>query len=172
MVGIKKENRKGLTTGEPTLQPDFKNIINRIRNEGFMVKLDTNGSRPGVLKELIDEGLLNYIAMDVKVPRGRYDLLTEVDNITKKVDKSIKMVKNSGIDYGFRTTVVSKLLDRESIKDIVDWVDPAERYFLQAFENEKTLDKSFSDLKPFWEDFLKEIVEDMEDNFGVCKLRR
>ena len=133
------EARKGRLTGvcisggEPTLQPDLISFIKRVREMGYAVKLDTNGYRPDVLKKLIDGGLVDYIAMDIKTSRERYSEVAGVDVDVAKIEKSASLIMSCGIDYEFRTTVVKELHSGEDFTNIGNWLAGAKAYFLQGF---------------------------------------
>ncbi|MBN2538411.1 MAG: anaerobic ribonucleoside-triphosphate reductase activating protein, partial [Deltaproteobacteria bacterium] len=99
-----------ITGGEPTLQPDLIECIKIIRSMGYMVKIDTNGSFPEVLRKLIDDNLLDYIAMDVKAPPEKYGEVTGSSIAVDNIAESIHLIMDSGIDYEFRTTIVKSLL--------------------------------------------------------------
>ena len=105
-----------LSGGEPTLQPGLKDWILKLRDLGLDIKLDTSGYHPDVLKDLLLEGLLDYIAMDIKAPPGKYALLSGVKDIQlAHIEKSIRLLRNSGLPYEFRTTFVPGLLDAGGI---------------------------------------------------------
>jgi len=122
-----------ITGGEPTLQSDLSNIIEKIKGLGYSVKLDTNGTNPAVLKELIEKKLINYIAMDIKAPFERYKELagTEVD--LEKIKQSIRQIMISGIDYEFRTTVVKYLLNDNDVELLKSEFSNVKRYVLKDF---------------------------------------
>lgn len=122
-----------ITGGEPTLQPDLKDFIIKIRDMGYSVKLDTNGNNPNVLKELIDEGLLDYIAMDIKNSQSKYSLTAGVDVKLENIIQSIELLKQEKVDYEFRTTVVKELHEESDFHNIGAWLKGARRYFLQGF---------------------------------------
>ena len=108
-----------ITGGEPTLRRDLPEFISKIKALGYLVKLDTNGTRPEMIRELLDKGVLDYIAMDIKAPVYKYDILAGVENaFTDKVLQSIELIKNSGIDREFRTTVTDELHTAEDIAAI------------------------------------------------------
>lgn len=131
--------RKGLldgvciTGGEPLLQDGIEDFIEKIKSLGFSVKLDTNGSFPEKLEKLVNMGLIDYVAMDIKNSRNKYCLTTDAQIDLEKIDKSISFLINSGVDYEFRTTVVKEYHSVEDIKDIGEWIKGAKRYFLQNF---------------------------------------
>lgn len=145
-----------ITGGEPTLQPDLEQFINRIKELGYMVKLDTNGSNPDVLNSLLHKGLLDYVAMDVKASKENYQ--KAVGNVhldLQNVEKSIDLLKNCGIFYEFRTTVVKGIHSVEEFEEIGAWLAGANAYYLQAYrENEEVL-------VPGFDCFSKEEMEKM-----------
>lgn len=131
-----------ISGGEPTLQPDLPGFISRIRDLGLAVKLDTNGSRPDVLSRLISEGLVDYIAMDVKAPVESYGRLAGIETPTEPVLRSISIISRSGVDHEFRTTRVSALLSEWDLIRISDLIPPGSRFTLQQFRAEDALDPS------------------------------
>ncbi|MBD3208125.1 MAG: anaerobic ribonucleoside-triphosphate reductase activating protein, partial [Candidatus Nealsonbacteria bacterium] len=146
--------------GEPTINKDLPPFISKIKDMGFLVKLDTNGSNPKMLRDLIEDQQIDYVAMDIKVPKEKYvELVGEkaVGNIGDKIEDSINILKNSNIEFEFRTTLVPGLLDKEEILKIVHWIRPAPKYFLQNYRGEKTVDPKFSCLKPYPEEYLLDI---------------
>jgi len=99
-----------ISGGEPTIQPDLSTFIHRIKAMEFLLKLDTNGSRPQVLRQLLEDGLIDFIAMDIKAPLDIYDRLTGVHTPTSRIKESIELIAENGIAHEFRTTVVELLL--------------------------------------------------------------
>ena len=123
-----------ITGGEPLLQPDIAEFIKRVRELGLAIKLDTNGTYPEKLRELIGGGLIDYVAMDIKNSRKRYAETTGTDGINvEDIDKSIRILLSGSVDYEFRTTVVRELHEAEDIEKIAEWISGAKRYFLQNF---------------------------------------
>ena len=119
--------------GEPTLQPDLEDFIRRVRALGYAVKLDTNGYRPEVLERLISEGLVDYIAMDIKSSREGYSRLAGVPVDIDKIEQSVRIIMHSGVPYEFRTTVIGDLHTEEDFHKMADWLAGAEKFFLQGF---------------------------------------
>lgn len=141
-------NRHGLldgvciSGGEPTLQRDLPDVISKIKDMGYAVKLDTNGYRPDVLKSLVANGLLDYVAMDIKSDAAGYAEVAGVSNIDmKRIQESIDFLLTDVVDYEFRTTVVDELHDENSIRGITKlWNGVrAKRYFLQPFADRDTV---------------------------------
>lgn len=124
-----------ITGGEPLIHKGIKDLIKEIKSLGFLVKLDTNGSNPSLLKELIDEKLIDYVAMDIKNTFDKYEKTigckTNIDNIKR----SIKIIEDSDIEYEFRTTLVKEFHTLESIKTIVEMLDKKSKYYIQNFIN-------------------------------------
>lgn len=129
-----------ITGGEPTLQPDLLSVIKRIKEIGYLVKLDTNGSHPEVIQAALDRNLLDYIAMDVKAPMDLYKQVAGVPVNTELIQQSISLLRESGIDYEFRTTVAPGI-SREDIFNIAKGLSGSRAYWLQEFQAplEKTL---------------------------------
>lgn len=119
-----------ISGGEPTLQLGLAPFIEAVRGMDYPVKLDTNGTRPRVLKSLLDQGKLDFVAMDIKAPRHRYDDVCGVHADQDALDESIRLIINSGIAHEFRTTVLPQFTE-EDILDIAERVAGAERYVLQ-----------------------------------------
>ena len=127
-----------ITGGEPTLHADLPKLCTRIKEMGFMVKLDTNGTNPVMLKELLDMKLVDYVAMDVKAPLTveKYSEATGVDaeKLLENVKESIRLLMTSGIDYEFRTTVVPSIHAVEDIEEICRSLKGCKKYVLQKFD--------------------------------------
>ena len=157
--------------GEPTIHNDLPNFIKKIKRLGYLVKLDTNGSNPKILKSLIDKKLIDYVAMDIKAPKEKYAKVTGKKINFKNVEESIKILKESEIDYEFRTTIVPGLLKKEDVLKIVHWISPTKKYFLQNFRAEKTIDSKFEKVKPYPTKYLLEIKKAISPFFEVCQIR-
>ncbi|MGC8880719.1 MAG: anaerobic ribonucleoside-triphosphate reductase activating protein [Minisyncoccia bacterium] len=160
-----------ITGGEPTLQKDLKNFIKKVKKFGYLVKLDTNGSNPIVLKELITEKLVDYVAMDIKAPLKKYHLYTKGIDFTPAIKKSIKILMNSKIDYEFRTTLDPLNLTEDDILKISQMIKGAKAYYLQQFHNFKTLDYTYKELKPLKEEKIRQLIEKIKPFFKICALR-
>jgi len=129
--------------GEPTLQPDLLDLCREIKNLGFPVKLDTNGSRPLVLQGLIREGLLDYVAMDLKTDPVLYRAYIKPDCQPDPIVASVALIMESGIDYEFRTTCVKPIVTPRTIENILELIKGARRYALQRFRNSGVLHPEF-----------------------------
>ena len=124
-----------LTGGEPLLQPDIADFIHRVRAHGYAVKLDTNGSFPEKLAALIDEGLLDYIAMDIKNAPAKYEETAGSKGILEKVQASVALLLTNKVDYEFRTTVTAQLHNEDSFADIALWLRGAKQFAIQNFRD-------------------------------------
>jgi len=158
--------------GEPTIHKDLPDFIKRIKDLGFLLKLDTNGSNPEMLRELMQKGLVDYVAMDIKAPLGaKYDLATGVKVDLDKIKESIEIIKGSGVDYEFRSTIVPSIHTKEDVIQMAKDISPAKKYYLQNFRGEKTIDPRFEEIKPYAKDFLLEIQKEISPFFEICQVR-
>ncbi|HOW57896.1 MAG TPA: anaerobic ribonucleoside-triphosphate reductase activating protein [Smithellaceae bacterium] len=132
-----------ITGGEPTLQGDLQSFIVKLKKMGFAIKLDTNGSQPEVIKTLLAEKLLDFIALDVKGPLEKYSSIINAKIDSAAITASIKLVLKSGIPYEFRTTVVKSQLTEKDLTGIAKMLRGADKFILQQFVPVKTLDKKF-----------------------------
>ena len=126
-----------ISGGEPTINKGLPDYIRHIKSSyGYKIKLDTNGSNPKMLKQLVEEGLVDYVAMDIKNSLDDYDLAIGIENYdTSKVKESIDYLKEGHVDYEFRTTLVYELHSKKNIEEIAELLKGAKRYFLQHFED-------------------------------------
>jgi len=158
-----------ITGGEPLLYPEIIEFIKKIKEISMKIKLDTNGSNPELLTDIIKNKLVDYIAMDIKGPLERYNELTKSNINTENIKKSIELIKNSNIDYEFRTTVTPDLAEQD-IKKIGELLKGAKKFSIQQFRNTfKLLDENYKK-EPYPEEKLKEfkkIIEDYIENVEV-----
>jgi len=159
-----------ITGGEPTLYSDLPEFIKKIKMFGFSVKLDTNGTNPEMVKELINKKLVDYIAMDIKAPLEKYDNVVRVKADKKKIKESVEIIK-SFPEHEFRTTIIPELLSRDDMIAIAKWLKGAKRFFIQQFRPSKTLDKSFLAKQPYSKEELEKIRESIKPYFEVCEIR-
>lgn len=125
-----------ITGGEPTLQTNLSEFIKKVRSLGYKIKLDTNGYRPDVISSLLEDNLLDYIAMDIKAGLSNYAKVSGIPNLdTSKIKESISIIENSGIDYEFRTTVVKELHSQEDFLEISEMLSSSSPYFIQSFKD-------------------------------------
>jgi pyruvate formate lyase activating enzyme len=137
-----------ITGGEPTLQTDL-DFFREVKALGFAVKLDTNGYHPHSLQRLLQEGLLDYVAMDVKGPLEKYSLVAGRRVDTKRIEDSIQLVLSSEIEHGFRTTIVPGMVAVKDVDAIAQSIAGARRYFLQQFRPSSTLALQFTMMDPY-----------------------
>ena len=158
-----------VTGGEPTLYNELPEFIKKIKALGYKVKLDTNGSNPKMLKELVKEKLVDYVAMDIKAPVYNYDKVCGVLVNIEKIKESVDFLKEKIVLYEFRTTVVDKLHCKEDIIEIGKWLVGAENYYLQNYqETDKNLSHGFSSME---EAKLMELKEELEKCVKNVKIR-
>ena len=160
-----------ITGGEPLLQRGLTGFIEKVRALGYLVKVDTNGSFPLVLKDMLDKGLLDYIAMDVKAPLEKYEEVVKASVKPESIAQSIQLIMNSGIDYEFKTTVPSSLLTEKDLEKICTLIKGAKRYYLQQFVPSKTLDPAFMNEKPWDVDLLAATKERLERSVSSVIIR-
>jgi pyruvate formate lyase activating enzyme len=138
-----------MSGGEPTLQGDLLDFIGRIREMGYLIKVDTNGSRPDVLDEMTGLGVIDFIAMDIKAPLERYGTVAQIPVEAATIMRSINIIMKAGIDYEFRTTVLPVLTTPEDLVMIAETIQNARRYVLQSFVPAKVLDSRLNGEKSF-----------------------
>lgn len=171
------ENRRGrldavvITGGEPALQDDLIPFIMDIRKLGFAVKLDTNGSRPRVLERLLRDGLVDFIAMDVKAPLEKYPDVVRAPLDKDDLRESIRLVIGAKIPHEFRTTAAASLLRPEDILTIAREIDGAKRYALQRFQPGETLETIFAEEKTFSDEEFVQIKNQLAGSIPVVIVR-
>ena len=139
---------------------------------GFLVKLDTNGTNPAMIKKLIDKKLVDYIAMDVKAPLKKYEKVTGVKFDLSKIEKSIIIIKNSPLPYEFRTTIAPGLISFEDIKEIGKLIKGCELWYLQQFKPDADLiNKDFEKIKPYSKTQLNKMCKEGQKYVKECKIR-
>ena len=153
-----------ITGGEPTLQADLLDFIGEIKKLGYDVKLDTNGYRPDVLEALLQRKLIDYVAMDMKSSKEAYSGVVGLENFNiQKIEHSMEILKNSGILYEYRTTVVKGLHTIDEVAAIGRWIakDNFTGYYLQGYrENEKSI-RNLLGQPEMYESFAKEEMQEM-----------
>jgi pyruvate formate lyase activating enzyme len=162
-----------MSGGEATLYSDLPAYFKKIKDKGFLIKLDTNGTNPKLLKNLLDFSLVDYIALDIKssLNFNNYSKAAGIKDkiVLEKVKDSIELIMNSEIDYEFRTTVVPLLHSDETIMEIARYIAGAKKYVLQNFSPlEKTLDPSFQKIKPYSGEKIKELSEKAKKYVPNC----
>ena len=159
-----------ITGGEPTLQPDLIDVIRQIKEIGFLVKLDSNGSHPEILQRIAALNIVDYFAMDIKAPLKRYQEVTRARIDSSKIAKSVKIIMQSGSDYEFRTTVAKPLFERKDFLEIGKVIEGAKFYALQNFEKKKIL-LSDMPLEEYSSKELQEFCEIVNPYVKKCVIR-
>lgn len=172
------ESKKGwldgicITGGEPTLHQGLKGFMQKVKQLGMKIKLDTNGTAPEILKELIEENLVDYIAMDVKASLENYEIVVNAAVDKDKIMQSIEFLKLGKVDYEFRTTAVPGLFDNQEAHSIGKMVKGAKKYSLQQFRSsDKVLDNSYQDKEPYLAPELQRFAKIMEDYVENVEIR-
>ena len=160
-----------VTGGEPTIHDDLESFIKKIKKMGFAVKLDTNGSQPQVIKTLLDEKLLDFIAMDIKAPLEKYKSVVKVPVNADSIKESIQLILKSKITYEFRTTIVESQLEEKDILQIEKLISGAKSYALQKFVPAKTLDKKFLKEKSYPDEKFQKIKKHLENKIHSVTIR-
>lgn len=149
-----------ITGGEPTLQKDLINFCEKLKAMGLKVKLDSNGSNPDILQEMVDKKLIDYIAMDLKTSMEKYSEITKFQNIDN-IKKSIKIIINSGLNHEFRTTFVPDVMTKQDIISAVSEIKGAKRYSLQKFIPRNCLNPEFNKYRSPSQEELCEIAKEL-----------
>lgn len=160
-----------ITGGEPSLQKDLVDCITKIKNCGFSVKLDSNGTNPKIIEEVINLGLVDYIAMDVKAPLHKYSMITGGDVDVFKIAESIDILKTSNVKYEFRTTVLKKFLSKEDFEQIAQLLNGADKYYIQKFVSTKVLDENLKCEVNYTDKEFEEILEIFKGKVKFVGLR-
>lgn len=171
------ETRRGLlegvciTGGEPTLRPDLREFILKIKSLDFLVKLDSNGTNPEALRDLIKGKLVDYLAMDIKAPLNRYEEIVRRKIDLKNIKESIKILIDSPINYEFRSTLVPGFHEAEDILEMAKLIEGARNYYLQNFVSQgKILEPTWLKKRSFTEKEMKDfqkIAAPFVENCGI-----
>lgn len=158
-----------VTGGEPTLQECLPLVLAALRERGVAVKLDTNGSKPDVLEALFREGLVDYVAMDIKASLDpeSYCAVTRSPDILASVKRSIRLIIDSGITHEFRCTVLPRFHDPDSIVGIARELNGAQRLRLQNFNPAETLDPGLAQMQPYEDEVLRNLQQQVNDVLGA-----
>ena len=166
-----------ISGGEPTLYEDLSSFIKEVKERGFLIQLETNGTNPQMLKELLKKNLIDYVALDIKAPLN-WEKYKKVSGISikekilfEKVKESIKILLNGEVNYEFRTTLVPVLLSQEDIINLAGQIKGAKKYVLQQFVSQKTLNKDYEKIAPYPKEKLEIIKERIKKYFQTCEIR-
>lgn len=171
------DTRKGLldgvviTGGEPTMHDDLLSFMGKVKAKGFLVKLDSNGTHPEVLREAIGKELVDYVAMDIKSPMAKYMSTVARPVDLQRIEESKRLIMSSGIEYEFRTTVVKALLSQEDIVQIGKEIKGAKRYFLQTFVPTKILNPQFKRKTSYGKEEMEGFKKALEPYVEYCAIR-
>ncbi|MHB8111312.1 MAG: anaerobic ribonucleoside-triphosphate reductase activating protein [Syntrophorhabdaceae bacterium] len=152
-----------ITGGEPTIHKNLYGLIGLLKSEGMSIKLDTNGSNPLVIKGLVNDGLIDCVAMDVKGPIDRYSRWSGVNIDEDKIRESIDFIRDCGIDYYFRMTVVPLMHTEEDVYDVAKYLTGAHDLVIQTFRPDTTLNPAFERIKPYMADKMSQIKANVAD---------
>ena len=124
-----------ITGGEPTMHKELPEFIKKVKDLGYKVKLDSNGTNPEMLSQLAEKSLIDYVAMDIKSDKKGYPVITDVPALDlSPIEESIAFLKSGKVDYEFRTTLIKEYHSKEVIENIAKWISGAEKYFFQCFK--------------------------------------
>jgi pyruvate formate lyase activating enzyme len=162
----KFENKKSwidgfvITGGEPTINKDLKEIISEVKSKGFMVKVDTNGSRPDMIRDIISNGLVDFISMDIKtvLKKDKYDKACGIDINLNAINQTIDILLSSNIGCSFRTTVIPGIVNIDDIKEIIQRVK-GKKYTIQKFIPHNTLNDEYMKVKPYLDEEMRKMEE-------------
>jgi pyruvate formate lyase activating enzyme len=160
-----------ITGGEPTLFKEIDSFIKKVKEIPLLVKIDTNGSNPEIIKKLLDKSLVDYVAIDIKTSPEKYKLASGVNINFDTIKKTIGIVKESGIDYELRTTCVPSFVTLDDFLKIKDEIGRVKKYYLQQFVNKVTLDPALQECEPYTAVVLNNMMEFVKSFSDVCKIR-
>jgi len=159
--------------GEPTLQPDLLDFARQIKQMGFLVKLDTNGSNFKIVEQMIGEWLLDYVAVDMKYPINKYNRASGIPTTTKFTEsysRLLQLLKSSAIPFEYRTTLIKGFHTKKLVQQMAEYLQWIPNYYLQNFMPGTTLDPGFTG-KSFEEEEMEEMRDVVEEFVGKCGLR-
>jgi pyruvate formate lyase activating enzyme len=160
-----------ITGGEPTMQKDLISVMKRLKSMGYAVKLDTNGSNPDMLREIIVEKLADYIAMDVKAPFYSYQYVVRARIDTDAIEQSIRLIISSDIPYEFRTTYLEPLLSLQQMEIIAEQIHGCRKWILQRYVPTKTIESQTLRQSPPTVKRMREIETHLESKGYACVIR-
>ncbi len=159
-----------ITGGEPLLHSDLADFLSLLKERKLLVKLDTNGSFPSKLEDLIAKNLVDSIAMDVKAPLEQYEDVTRSVVDVNDIRKSIDIIRHSGVDYMFRMTAVPGLIDEAGMRKIGRMLKGSKIFQIQQFVPENTLDPDFEKLKPFKREEIQALGHSIQEFFSEVRI--
>jgi len=159
-----------LCGGEPTVNKELPQFVEKIKRMGFFVKLDTNGSNPKMLEDLVSLGLVDYVAMDIKLPKEKYPIVFSEGVDIKSIEDSIEFLKKNKVNYEFRSTILPEDHSMDDIINMAKWIEGSSIYYLQQFRPEKTIDPNYENCKPFSNEQMEEIQKEC-NKYVLTRLR-
>jgi pyruvate formate lyase activating enzyme len=162
-----------ITGGEPTLNPDLPGFIKKIKQLGYKVKVDTNGTNPEMLEKLLKNKLADYIAMDIKAPFRKYEQVVKARVKIENLKKSIDIIKRFP-EYEFRITIVPGLINKDDLIEIAEYLKKNKAnkaFYLQGFRNKICLNKKFEKIKPYSKQDMQKFYEAIKGYFKKCEIR-
>lgn len=171
------ETRKGkidgvvVTGGEPTMMGDLPVFLQKIQDAGFLIKLDTNGNNPRVLEKILDQKLVDYVAMDVKTSLGEYKKLVGERASETNLARSIELIKTQTPDYEFRSTLIKEIHTPEILASMAELLRGSKKLFLQNFRPSTTLNPLFSTFHPFSESEMSDIMKMFQETVSTVEIR-
>ncbi len=160
-----------ISGGEPTLHKDLPEFAAKIKGLGLKVKIDTNGTNPGLLEQMLRDRLIDYIALDIKTSLDKYSLVAGGEDVGKVVHKSILLTMLTTVPYEFRTTCVPGIVAEEDFHKIGEVVRGAKKYCLQQFRPSVTLDPAYHDIKPYTKTELEKFLAILEEYVADVEIR-
>ena len=163
-----------ITGGEPTLQLGLIKFIEKVKKMGFLVKVDTNGSYPNVVKKMVENKLVDYIAMDIKTTLEKYEIVAFEKNVIEKIGESVSIVTNSNSELELRTTIVPGIVNVRDFDKMIEWINSIDkkvfpklsRYSIQNFRPDKTLEDDFGNVKPYSKEELEKAADKVRKYCG------
>lgn len=156
-----------ISGGEPTVQFDLPQFMKKVKELGLLIKLDTNGARPEIIQRLIEENLVDYIAMDVKATKDKYSSVTcKTNQEFEKMRESIDIIMNSSVDYEFRTTIIREYHSIDDIREMCEMINGAKNYYLQQYREEDSK-QSRNFMSPYSKDELEDIKNTLKTEFNI-----
>lgn len=160
-----------ITGGEPTLHSDLIDFIKQIKQLGFLIKLDSNGTNSKILQQLIEQKLVDYLAMDIKAPLEKYKDIVDTNVEIKEIKASINLIINSNINHEFRTTIVKSLTSLDDLLKIGQSIQGAQNYYLQRFIPSKLIDNKLITEQSYSTQELEKLANKLEKYVKKCKMR-
>ncbi len=160
-----------ITGGEPLIHTELLDFVKKIKNLGFLVKIDTNGLLPNSLKKYLNSGYIDYVAMDVKYPSDEYNDRSGNKNAQSCILQSISIILNSNVNYEFRTTYVKGIHTKASVRKICKMIEGSKRYYIQNFREGKSIDKSLTNQNSFTSDELNDFKKIAQKYIDSVEIR-